>query len=87
MMYQSIQRKNAHRSYRYNLSTHFDTYVLMSYEQKLSALIGKINRIRSDLADDNQLWNLEGLAKSLRMLADWTDDSIEAIKSNNTERM
>ena len=86
-MYQSIQRKNAHGSSRDNLSTHFDTYVLMSYEQKLSALIGKINRIRSDLADDNQLWNLEGLAKSLRMLADWTDDSIEAIKSNNTERM
>ena len=87
MICERIQRKNAHRLYRDNLSTPFETYVLMSYEQKLSALIGEINRIRSVMADDNELWNLEGLAKSLRMLADWTDDSIEAIKSNNTERM
>ena len=86
-MYQSIQRKNAHSSSLDNLSTPFENYCIMSNEQKLSVLFGEINRIRSDMADAHELWNLEGLSESLKMLADWTYDSIQAIKSNNTERM
>ena len=86
-MYQTIQRKNVQVPFSEAPYAPFETYLLMSNEQKLSALVGEINRIRSDMADAHELWNLEGLSESLRMLADWTDYSIEAIKSNNTERM
>ena len=87
MTFQTIQRKNAQLPFSDAPYAPFKNYLLMSNEQKLSVLVNEINRIRYDMADDHELWNLEGLAESLKMLADWTDDSIKAIKSKNTERI
>lgn len=87
MRIESIQRKNAQVSCPDEPSTPFDMYILISNEKKMSALISELNRIRSVMADSNEIWSLEGLSESLKMLASWTDESISAIKKRKAERM
>ena len=50
----------------------------------MSLLINELNRLRQDMAEKSELWNLEGLSESLKMLADWTDDSIVSVKAKKS---
>lgn len=85
MRHSLSQSRNAEVSLSVYPSSPFEFYGLRNTEGKMSLLINELNRLRQDMAEKSELWNLEGLSESLKMLADWTDDSIVSVKAKKSD--
>ena len=79
------QSRNAEVSLSEYPSSPFEYYGLRNTEGKMSLLINELNRLRMEMVEESELWNLEGLSESLKMLADWTDDSIVSLKAKKSD--
>ena len=79
------QSRNTEVSLSVYPSTPFEFYGLSSTEGKVSLLMDELNRLRQEMAESSEHWNLEGLSASLKMLSAWTDDSIASLRAKESD--